>query len=168
MAQITSVTSEALQAQLRNLLPSQQGFGEDLQASNVIVPIIDLTNTAEGSSLRQDLQTALNLGGSTAFDVQNTTTTIVNTTGFWRVNFVSTVVMGASANGFNKISMTDGLTTKVVMLHEVDTGTSGTSSTTQGDLVFFVRAGESITVTSSGGDKIIGGSDRDWETLQLL
>ena len=160
MAQITSVTSEALQAQLRNLLPSQQGFGEDLQASNVIVPIIDLTNTAEGSSLRQDLQTALNLGGSTAFDVQNTTTTIVNTTGFWRVNFVSTVVMGASANGFNKISMTDGLTTKVVMLHEVDTGTSGTSSTTQGDLVFFVRAGESITVTSSGGDKIIGGSVR--------
>ena len=68
--------------------------------------------------------------------------------------------MGASANGFNKISMTDGLTTKVVMLHEVDTGTSGTSSTTQGDLVFFVRAGESITVTSSGGDKIIGGSVR--------
>ena len=59
MAQITQITSEALQATIRRLLPSQQGFGEDLQASNVITPIIDLTPTAEGSSLSENLSTAL-------------------------------------------------------------------------------------------------------------
>ena len=38
MPQITPITSEALQAKIRQLLPSQIGFGEDLQAQNVIVP----------------------------------------------------------------------------------------------------------------------------------
>ena len=51
MAQLISITSEALQATIRRLLPSQQGFGEDLQASNVITPVIDVTPTAEGLSL---------------------------------------------------------------------------------------------------------------------
>ena len=59
---ISSVTSEALQAKLRQLLPSQQGFGTDLSASDTIVPIIDLTASAEGSDVRQDLQTSLAYG----------------------------------------------------------------------------------------------------------
>ena len=74
MAQVTSVTSEALQTQIRNLLPSQQGFGEDLQASNVIVPIIDLTATAEGSALPLDLSSAATFE-STEFEVTATPNT---------------------------------------------------------------------------------------------
>ena len=69
MAQITNVTSEALQATLRRLLPSQQGFGEDLQASNVITPVIDLTASAEGSALPIELSTALAFGNTTAFSI---------------------------------------------------------------------------------------------------
>ena len=49
---ISSVTSEALQLKLRQLLPSQQGFGTDLTASNTIVPVIDLTAAAEGSGAK--------------------------------------------------------------------------------------------------------------------
>ena len=49
--EITPITSEALQAVIRRLLPSQRGFGDDLQATNLITPIIDLTPTAEGSSI---------------------------------------------------------------------------------------------------------------------
>ena len=41
------VTSEALQSTVRRLLPSQQGFGSDLEATNLIQPVIDLTPTAE-------------------------------------------------------------------------------------------------------------------------
>ena len=52
MAEIVPVVSEALEAQIRDLLPSQRGFGEDLQASNVITPIIDLTAAAEGTTTR--------------------------------------------------------------------------------------------------------------------
>ena len=84
MAQITSVTSEALQARVRTLLPSQQGFGEDLQASNVIMPVIDLTETASGSTLATNLQTALCFANE-EFDVSNTTSTIVNDSGFFSV-----------------------------------------------------------------------------------
>ena len=86
MAQITKVTSEALQSTIRRLLPSQQGFGEDLQASNVITPIIDLTETAEGSTLPSYLQTALTLTDATTFDVNNGSSTIINTPGFWQIN----------------------------------------------------------------------------------
>ena len=60
--EIITVNSEILQTQIRDLLPSQNGFGSELQASNVITPIIDLTATAEGSSLGSDLQTALAFG----------------------------------------------------------------------------------------------------------
>ncbi len=63
----SSVTSEALQLKLRQLLPSQQGFGTDLSASDTIVPIIDLTAAAEGSDVSESLQQALNFGGATVF-----------------------------------------------------------------------------------------------------
>ena len=83
MAQITSVTSEALQALIRRLLPSQQGFGEDLQASNVIIPIVDLTSTAEGSALTSNLQTAINFGGATAISLSAAgSATLANVGGF--------------------------------------------------------------------------------------
>ena len=58
--EIITVNSEALETQIRDLLPSQNGFGSELQASNVITPIIDLTAAAEGTGLRSDIQTCLN------------------------------------------------------------------------------------------------------------
>jgi hypothetical protein len=93
LPEITSVTSEALQATIRRLLPSQQGFGDDLQATNLITPIIDLTPTAEGSVLPTYLQTAIafgstgnaqiainnGLGDKNVWGVQNVgTTTVTN------------------------------------------------------------------------------------------
>lgn len=56
MAQVKPVTSEALQATVRRLLPSQNGFTEDLQASNVIIPTLNLTPSAEGSELPLELR----------------------------------------------------------------------------------------------------------------
>ena len=84
MAQITSITSEALQATIRRLLPSQQGFGEDLQATNVITPIIDLTPSAEGSEIRADLQRSFSFGSITSFGAKNQTAVIASTPGFYR------------------------------------------------------------------------------------
>ena len=73
--EIITVNSEGLQTQIRDLLPSQNGFGSELQATNVIVPIIDLTAAAEGSGLPTDLARALAFGSQTAVAVSNTTTT---------------------------------------------------------------------------------------------
>ena len=65
--EIITVNSEALETQIRDLLPSQNGFGSELQASNVITPIIDLTAAAEGSGLATDLARAIAFGSQTAF-----------------------------------------------------------------------------------------------------
>lgn len=160
MAQITSIVSEALQAKVRSLLPSQSGFTEDLQAQNVIVPIIDLTETASGSVLRQDLQTACNLGGSIAFTVTNTTTTVVNTTGFYLLYYTSVITIGSNNNRNNTISVTDGITTKILVNHTIDSGNAGRDTTTQGNLVIFLNAGEQIDVFTSSADAVIGGTVR--------
>ncbi len=161
MAQITSVTSESLQAQLRRLLPSQQGFGEDLQASNVITPIIDLTSTAEGSNIPQMLQTALAFGSQTAFDVVNTTTVIANTAGFWRVTaniFANGQAGFPSEIGFQ---MSDGTTTKNVYMIALGAGTTFTSGVIDNiDLVFFLRAGDDLSAVSPANFTNVSGSLR--------
>ena len=61
-------------------MPAQGGAGAgfDLSASTQIIPIIDLTESAEGSGLRQDLQSSFSLSSITEFSVNNTTTTLVN------------------------------------------------------------------------------------------
>ena len=149
MAEITSITSEALQAKIRTLLPSQQGFGEDLQAQNVIVPIIDLTAAAEGSSTPQILQTALAFGSQTAFEINNTTTTLANSPGFWRVTAGYTNFNNTTGDINCSFSMTDGLSTKVVWKNRLSV-TSPAVQVNGGeiDLVFFLKAGESLSGTA--------------------
>ena len=103
--QISSVTSETLQEKIRQLLPSQQGFGFDLMAQNVIVPIIDLTEAAENSVLRKDLQEALGLG-VTHNQIAGGTTTIQNSTGFWRI-FGNVTWRGSLTNEEARIEVTN-------------------------------------------------------------
>lgn len=153
MPQIIQITSEALQATIRRLLPSQQGFGVDLQASNVIQPIIDLTPTAEGSSVPQNLQTALAFGSQTAFDVANTTTTIVNNAGFYRIFGIANL-FGSSDITFD---MSDGLASKQILKYA---GSASQFSTTQFDFVVFLRAGDSLSITSAGVNLKCTGSVR--------
>lgn len=149
MAEIVPVTSEALEAQVRNLLPSQRGFGEDLQASNVITPIIDLTPSAEGSILGVSLQQSLAFGSNTQFNVVNQTTTLTSTTGFWRVTGVSTIEQDASTRS-NGINITDGLAVKALWQHLVPGSASADSfSSVHFDIIMFVRPGDSITATAS-------------------
>lgn len=140
--EIITVNSEVLQTQIRDLLPSQNGFGSELQASNVITPIIDLTRSAEGSNLPIDLQTAIAFGSQTAFAVNNTATTIANSPGFYRV--IGVASHGGTA-GRAKIQMTDGLATK-------DVWSSGNASTDafsdQVDLIFWLDAGISLIINS--------------------
>ena len=81
------INSNAIETKINQLLPSQGGFapGVDFSASTMVIPVVDLTETAEGSGLRQDLQTSISFNSITVFSVANTTTTIINTTGYYRV-----------------------------------------------------------------------------------
>lgn len=158
MAQIINITSEALQSTIRRLLPSQQGFGEDLQAQNVVVPIIDLTPTAEGSSVPEDLRTAIGFSDITEFDVVGTSTTIINAPGFYRVTGTMSVQPGSLASTC-AINFSDGLSTKQV--YGFSSGTGQTTASIAGisfDIVLFVQAGESISVQTGNDGRAIGTS----------
>ena len=153
MAQITSVTSEALQAQVRRLLPSQQGFGEDLQASNVITPVIDLTTTAEGSVLQQNLQTAIDTSTANELIDGVDFVTIVNTPGFWRV-YGTISHKAATVDIVSSVLLNNGSTdTSVYQLRtDSDTGTDDPQYAVALDLVIFVRAGDAIKLNNTNAN----------------
>jgi len=136
MAQIRPVTSESLESTIRRLLPSQQGFGEDLQASNVIQPVIDLTPTAEGSILPDYLQQAIGydeqIGSATG-----TTTVITSTAGFYRIR------QQLTGTGVGTIDITDGTTAQLIW------GGSNTIPLSNVPLYVFVPVGYSLRCTSA-------------------
>ena len=86
MGQEFVIKSTALEDKINQLLPSQGGAqaGVDLSASTTIIPIVDLTESAEGAQVRADLQTALSLNDVTSFNTSGATVTIVSTTGYYR------------------------------------------------------------------------------------
>lgn len=150
MAQITSIVSETLQAKIRSLLPSQAGFTEDLQAQNVIVPIIDLTETASGSTLREDLQTAIDTATGSEILDSVSTVTIVNTTGFWRV-YGTISHKPAGSDVVSKILLNDGATDNQIfaLTTSSDAGSDDPVYAIPLDLIVYVRAGDSIKITQN-------------------
>lgn len=156
MAEIVPVVSEALEAQIRTLLPSQRGFGEDLQASNVITPIIDLTRAAEGSTVPEILQSAINFGGNTAFALTAGNTTSISTTGFWRItaqiSLDPTSVSGANA----QISQSDGISSKTVYRVGANPEADPTLISHLIDLVFFNAAGITLTINAQTLSTVFG------------
>lgn len=149
MAQIRQVVSESLQATIRRLLPSQQGFTEDLQASNVITPIIDLTPTAEGSAVGTNLQTAAAFDSNTSISAINTTTTIANTAGFYELTGSLFAVASGTTPGEANISISDGLSSKKLLVADVDYTNNNTYFGFNFDIVVFLRSGDSVTASSS-------------------
>lgn len=156
---ISSVTSEALQLKLRQLLPSQQGFGTDLSASDTIIPVIDLTASAEGSDVRQDLQTALAFGSQNVFDVSNTTTSLITTTGFHRVFGFATIKERDSGTHTFNFSLSDGLSNKNIAGMKVSPTTNNFAVWTY-DFVVFIGVGESLSAISSSTNTVAQGSTR--------
>lgn len=165
MAQIIRITSEALQATIRRLLPSQQGFGEDLQASNVIQPIIDLTPSAEGSETRQDLQTAFSFGSITSYEARNSTETIANTPGFYRVLAGIGIVSDDNDRVSAEINITNGLATKKLIDVTCNVSTTKLAMSESLDFTVFLKAGETLQAVSSEATVYIRGSS--WQIADV-
>ena len=119
MAEEFIIKSPQIEDKINQLLPSQGGFqpGVDFSASTQIIPIIDLTETAEGSALRQDLQTAISFVKANTFDVENATTTVINTTGYYRIIGSTSLLSSSGARSIAQIIINDGTTNKVVWSH---------------------------------------------------
>ena len=156
MPEITTITSEALQAEVRRLLPSQRGFGGELEAQNVIVPIIDLTPTAEGSILRNDLQSAYSFGNTTSHYVRNTTTTLVNSPGFFRISGAVNIEQSGSSRTM-EFNISNGLASKFVWGIAATTAT-GELITTPIDFTVFIAPGESFECEAGADINFYGSS----------
>ena len=162
MAQEFTIKSQDIEDKINQLLPSQGGFqpGVDFSASTMVIPIVDLTETAEGSSLRQDLQTSFSLTSITAFDITNTTSTIVNTTGYYRVfgsfNFRNDGGGGIVAD----LSLTDGITTKKILELNTLSSLSNDFEHSLFDFIVKLNAGDSLTGTTDSSNANIAGNTR--------
>jgi hypothetical protein len=151
MGQEYFIKSENLQQKIRQLLPSQGGAGPgvDLSATTQIVPIVDLTESAEGSDVRADLQTAFSFDTITAFSVSNTTSTIVSNTGYWRV-YGGISIDSSVASGAFKIN--NGFTTKTI----ITVIGRGAPDIEIVDFIVFLPAGHSLEATTGSGVEAIG------------
>ena len=163
MAQEFTVKSEQIENKINQLLPSQGGFGAgvDISASTMVIPIVDVTETAEGSTLRQDLQTSLFFISASAFNVNNTTTTIINTTGYFRVFGCCNITTNASNGVRGDVNITDGFTTKVLVSYN-SIAAIGTIAfvAIPFDFIVKVEAGESVSLTSSAATVQLRGNIR--------
>lgn len=161
MGQEFIIKSQLLEDKVNQLLPSQGGAaaGVDLSASTTIIPIVDLTESAEGSSLRQDLQTSLSLTTITAFNVSNTTSTLVNTTGYYRVfgNFNGNSTTGAARTA--DFNLTDGITSKRIKRFAIEPSNSAPVIIDY-DFIVFLEAGESLTATTNNANCNLSGNTR--------
>ena len=150
MAQIRSVVSESLEAQIRTLLPSQPGFTEDLQASNVIMPVVDITSAAEGSSVPEYLQTAWD-DSTSLTQVNNQTVTVVSTTGFYKVDLHLMYNPSASLTPAATIQINDGTATRIKVWQAsfAITGVASATVTNEDSFIVFLRAGRTLEAFSN-------------------
>ena len=155
MGQEFFINNELLETKIRTLLPSQGGAGAgfDLSASTQIVPIVDLTETAEGSVLRADLQSALSFKTATSFAVNNSTTTIISNTGYWRLfGTICNRLDSATQNG--TIIINDGASDKTVFKLRVSAG--GEAQAIVFDFILLLQAGETCKMTASNATTLDG------------
>ena len=159
LAQEFVIKNTLLEDKVNELLPSQGGAqaGVDLSASTMIVPVVNLTEAAEGSTLQEDLQRSLSLSSITVFSVLNTSSTVLNTTGYY--------FFQGSYDGRNNtssqdgiISITDGVTTKNIIKFNVRTNTAQINIPFSFNVL--VKAGESIVCESTGSTVTLRGTFR--------
>ncbi len=148
MAQEFTIKSERIEDKINQLLPSQGGFqaGVDLSASTMVIPVVDVTETAEGSSLRQDLQTSFDVG-TTYTAVTGATNTDLNLTpGFYRVqlNIFKTLfaISTASFIGLRVKELSSGTYTNIIGHTTPDNNNNNLGNfTSSQDFNVFLRTG---------------------------
>jgi len=142
---------EAIEEDLNSNFPSQGQGNPPLyySLSEVVVPTYSINQAAEGTSLPQNLQTAWDF--STGYNsVSNTTTTIINNTGFWQVDLIGSLYVEDTPVNSITISLTDGLTSKPIWEWNARSGTTTNYfSVTDDKFVVFVRSGDSVSVTAA-------------------
>jgi hypothetical protein len=141
---------EAIEEDLNSNFPSQGQGNPPLyySLSEVVVPTYSINNVAEGSSLPEFLQRAVDFStGNVNGRNTGTTQTIISNPGFWRIWGYISASNGGSVSVLN-LSITDGVSTKQ-FLENQGNGANLDSVNFFFDVTVFVRSGDSITLTSA-------------------
>lgn len=156
MAQEFTIKSQDIEDKINQLLPSQGGFGAgvDFSASTMVIPIVDLTETAEGSALRQDLQLALTHTNATTTQIATATDQVlVTTTGFYLVR-LSFYNLFSATNV--QIKINDGTTKKVVAQYTgLASGSNYMANPVVDSFIIKLEAGDSLEANSGNASNIL-------------
>lgn len=138
--------SEALEATYSRLFPAQAGneVTTDLLGSDTIVPIIDMTPSAEGTQLATPLQQALDFTSNSQI-FGNTTVTLQTNSGFYLVR-VNCYIDPSIASVLGSIFIDDGTSQTAVYTPGTTpgTGASLTEYINTPPFVVFLRPGDSL------------------------
>jgi hypothetical protein len=141
---------EAIEEDLNSNFPSQGQGNPPLyySLSEVVVPTYSINQSAEGTSLPQNLQTSWDFATSRV-QATNNSQTLINTPGFWQVDLQLFAVVDGAMVGYVDIS--DGLTSKQIWRWTGLNSTSTTVGSTATDATFvvFVRSGDTVSVVSN-------------------
>ncbi len=142
MAQEFTINSSTIEQKINQLLPSQGGMGAgiDFSASTMVIPIVDITESASGSALRADLQTSVDFATTRTLVNNATNVDIVTTTGFYKVDLS---IRGTSGDG--NLNLFDGVTSQIVKTYNF----TATTQNILDSFVIFLRAGDSFRGSSS-------------------
>lgn len=152
-----------LYAQFRADFPAQagQGIPGDLNYSDTIVPIVDMTAAAGEGQLPTDLQTAWDFSTGSYQNTTNTYTTIINNTGFWLIDltYAGLALQDTSSRLLATIDIYDGSTSKPVW------GASNSIGGAAKDFAYVVE--QKFVVYLRSGDTLRGRAQSSDNTLDV-
>jgi len=136
MAQEFTINSSTIEQKINQLLPSQGGMGAgiDFSASTMVIPIVDITESASGSALREDLQTSVDFA-TTRTSITGLNVDIIATTGFYKVDVM--VKSGGSAD--INLLINDGASDQIIKTYAFTA-----AQTILDSFVIFLRAGDTF------------------------
>lgn len=155
------VTDEALEKRFRDTFRSQGGaeLVDDLYASGVIVPVVDFTAAAQGTTLDENLQTAWDFSTGLTTVTASTPQTIITTSGFWQIDLILSgyVVFGSAGTFIASVDIFDGTTFKPVWELNPAFAANSFASVLEDKFVVYLRSGDSLrakTGTASTDQKL--------------
>ena len=142
------IVNPTLEQQVSTLLPSVAGYGGNLRATNTIIPIIDLTSAAEGSTLPNQLTFAVSPDGDRFNRLTAGTGLSVSTTTGWNIvrGTVTFMQSDTSSTGYTtRLFLDDGASEfNCFFVRTVTSVSAQTFNTLNVEFIYFAKAGVSL------------------------
>ena len=147
---------EAIEEDLNTNFPSQGQGNPPLyySLSEVVVPTYSINDVAQGGGLPENLQTAWDFSTGTQITT-NTTNTLINNAGFWRVQSTITADLEISGGPAALLRINNGVSTKIVWALDTLSGSGFQLNSQTFEFVVFLRSGDSLEAETNNTSLIL-------------